>query len=253
MTLAELSLRRPVTAVMFFVSMVVDRPDRRVPAAAGAVSGVQRAVRVRQHAVCRVRPRRKSSAASPGPSRRRWPTLPGIKSMNSTSRAGRCRHLHRMFSDWDRDIAITASEARDRIDAIRSELPDDLQRYFVQKFSPNDEPLMRVRFSSNRDLTDRVRPDRARSVQKRIERIPGVARVDITGAPPNEVEIAIDPMRLGAHNVGLNELAGEAAGGQFLGLGRRYQRRRAPHAGTAGRRNQEPRRAAQPAAERQQA
>ena len=39
------------------------------------------------------------------------------------------------FTDWERDIAIAASEARERIDAIRDDLPDDLQRYFVLKFS----------------------------------------------------------------------------------------------------------------------
>jgi HAE1 family hydrophobic/amphiphilic exporter-1 len=37
--------------------------------------------------------------------------------------------------------------------------------------------------------------------------VPGVARVEISGAQPPEVEIAIDASRLAAHNVGLNELA----------------------------------------------
>src|SRR3546814_2084324 len=35
----------------------------------------------------------------------------------------------------------------------------------------------------------------------------GVARVDVSGAMPNEVEIAIAPDRLTAHDIGLNELA----------------------------------------------
>ena len=46
-----------------------------------------------------------------------------------------------------------------------------------------------------------------REFKRRIERIPGVARVDITGAPPNEVEIAIDPNRLNAHGLSINELS----------------------------------------------
>ena len=46
------------------------------------------------------------------------------------------------FTDWDRDVAIAASEARERIDAIRDELPDDLQRYFVLKFSTTDQPVL---------------------------------------------------------------------------------------------------------------
>ena len=36
---------------------------------------------------------------------------------------------------------------------------------------------------------------------------PGVARVEISGAAPSEVEIAVDPERLSAHGVSLNALA----------------------------------------------
>ena len=58
-------------------------------------------------------------------------TLPGIKELNSTSRADGA-DMQVQFTDWDRDISVTASEARDRIDAIRADLPSDLQRYFVR-------------------------------------------------------------------------------------------------------------------------
>ena len=204
MTLAELSLRRPVTAVMFFVSMVVigliastrlpleQFPEVNVPFLfvnfpyqGSTPQEVERSI---------TRPAEEALS-----------TLPGIQEMNSTSRADGANVMIR-FKDWDRDINITSSEARDRIDAIRSELPDDLQRYFVQNFSPSDQPILRVRFSSDRDLRkeyDLIE----RQVQRQIERVPGVARVEISGAQPSEVEISIDPARLGAHNVSLNELA----------------------------------------------
>lgn len=204
MTLAELSLRRPVTAVMFFVSMVVigliaafrlpleQFPEINVPFlvinlpyAGSTPQEVERSI---------TRPAEEALA-----------TLPGIQTMNSQSRP-EGTNVFIQFSDWDRDINISASEARDRIDAIRSELPDDLQRYFVQNFSPTDQPMIRVRFSSNRDLRTEYELIE-REVQRRIERVPGVARVEISGASPNEVEISIDPARLGAHNIGLNQLA----------------------------------------------
>lgn len=204
MTLAELSLRRPVTAVMFFVSMVVigliasfrlpleQFPEVNVPFLmlnfpypGSTPQEVERSI---------TRPAEEALS-----------TLPGIKELNSTSRADGA-DLQIQFKDWDRDIQITSSEARDRIDAIRSELPDDLQRYFVQNFSPSDQPILRIRFSSDRDLRkeyDLIE----RSVRRPIERLPGVARVEISGASPNEVEISIDPARLGAHNLSLNTLA----------------------------------------------
>jgi HAE1 family hydrophobic/amphiphilic exporter-1 len=204
MTLAELSLRRPVTAVMFFVSMVVigliaafrlpleQFPEVNVPFLminfpypGSTPQEVERSI---------TRPAEEALA-----------TLPGIKELNSTSRADGA-DVQIQFKDWDRDIQITSSEARDRIDAIRSELPADLQRYFVQNFSPSDQPILRLRFSSDRDLRkeyDLIQ----REAQRRIERVPGVARVEITGVSPPEVEISIDAARLGAHNIGLNQLA----------------------------------------------
>lgn len=190
MTLAELSLRRPVTAVMFFVSMVVigliaafrlpleQFPEFNVPFlmvnvpyASSTPQEVERSL---------TRPVEEALA-----------TLPGIKSMNSQSRPEGA-NIFIEFSDWDRDVAVAASEARDRIDAIRSDLPDDLQRYFVFKFSPTDQPMIRVRFASNRDLRNEYELIE-REVQRRIERVPGVAKVEITGASPNEVEVSIDP------------------------------------------------------------
>ena len=42
--------------------------------------------------------------------------------------------------------------------------------------------------------------------KRRLERIPGVAKVEVQGAPQNEVEVAIDPDRLTAHGLSLNDL-----------------------------------------------
>src|SRR5690606_9816783 len=132
-------------------------------------------------------------------------TLSGIKRMNSVSR-GDGSSVFIEFSDWDRDIQITASEARDRIDAIRGELPDDLQRYFVFKFSTSDAPVLRIRFAGPRDMTGDYNLIDTH-FKRRLERLPGVAKVEISGAAPPEVEIAIDPQRLTAHVLSLNELA----------------------------------------------
>jgi len=204
MTLAELSLRRPVTAVMFFVSMVAigliasfrlpleQFPEVNIPFVvvnfpypSSTPQEVERSI---------TRPAEEALA-----------TLPGIASINSTSRADGA-DIQLEFSDWNRDINIASSEARDRIDAIRSDLPEDMQRYFVENFSLTDQPMIRIRFSSNRDLVKEYELLET-EVKRRIERVPGVARVEISGASPSEVEISIDPARLGAHNISLNQLA----------------------------------------------
>ena len=204
MSLAEISLRRPVTAIMFYVSLMVlgliaafRLPLEQFPAltapfiyielpyAGGSPEEVERTI---------VRPAEEALA-----------TLSGVKNMWSNAR-GDGGGIFLEFDDWARDTNIAASEARDRIDAIRTELPDDFQRYFVMKFSTTDEPVLRLRFTSDRDLRNEYAM-LERLFKRRLERIPGVARVDIVGVEPPEVEVAIDPVRLGAHNVALNDLA----------------------------------------------
>jgi hydrophobic/amphiphilic exporter-1 (mainly G- bacteria), HAE1 family len=204
MSLAELSLKRPVTAIMFYVSMVVigiiasfrlpleQFPEINVPFIMVQLPYPGSSPQEVERTIAR-------------PVEEALSTLPGIDSINSTSRADGAT-VFLGFKDWDRDIELAASEARYQMDGIRGDLPDDLQRYQVLKFSPSDEPLQRIRFAGDRDMTTEYELIR-REFQRRIERIPGVARVDITGAPPSEVEIAINPARLGATGVALNQLA----------------------------------------------
>ncbi|KAF1705260.1 efflux RND transporter permease subunit [Pseudoxanthomonas kaohsiungensis] len=203
MSVAEFSIRRPVTTVMFFVSLFV--------------IGLIAAFRLPLEAFPEVSPpfifvQLPYTGSTPEevertvlrPAEEALSTMPGIKRMESQANAEGAR-IFIQFSDWDRDVAIAASEARERLDAIRDDLPDDMQRYFVFKFSTTDEPVLRVRLASATDLTgayDMIE----REFKRRIERIPGVARVEVSGAPPNEVEIAINQDRLTAHDLSLNDL-----------------------------------------------
>jgi hydrophobic/amphiphilic exporter-1 (mainly G- bacteria), HAE1 family len=210
-SLAELSLRRPVTAMMVFVSLIaigliaafrlplaffpeVEAPYLfiQLPYPGSTPEEVERTL---------VRPAEEALA-----------TLSGIKRMNSFARADG-GGVFMQFS-WGRDIEVLASEARERLDAVRSELPSDFQRYRVNKWATSDAPVLRVRFSSDRDLRgewDLI----DRNVKRRLERIPGVARVEISGASPPEVEIAISTDRLTASGLSLNQIADRLRAANF--------------------------------------
>lgn len=203
-SISEFSIRRPVTTIMCFVSLVAigliasfrlpleALPDVsapflyvQLPYTGSTPEEVERTV---------LRPAEEALA-----------TMTGIKRMRGRARADDAG-IFIEFSDWERDISIAAADARERLDAIRDELPDDFQRYYVFKWSTSDEAVLRVRLAGDVDLTgayDLI----DREMKRRIERIAGVARVEVSGAPPNEVEIAIDPSRLTAHDLSLNDLA----------------------------------------------
>ncbi|GAA5008571.1 efflux RND transporter permease subunit [Pseudoluteimonas lycopersici] len=204
MSIAEFSIKRPVTTIMFFVSLFV--------------IGLIAAIRLPLEAFPEVSPpfifvSLPYAGSTPEevertvlrPAEEALATMSGIKRMDSNATSSGAQ-VFMQFSDWSRDVAIAASEARERLDAIRDELPDDLKRYQVLKFSTTDQPVLRVRLASKQDLTSQY--DMIdREFKRRLERIPGVARVEVSGAPQNEVEIAVLPDRLTAHGIGLNDLS----------------------------------------------
>jgi len=227
MSVAEFSIKRPVTAIMFFISLVVIGTIAAVRLPLEAFPDVSPPFIMVQLPYTGSTPEEVERTVL-RPVEEALSTMTGIKRMDGSARADGA-NIFIQFSDWNRDVAIAASEARERIDAIRDDLPDDMQRYFVFKFSTTDEPVLRVRLASKQDLTgayDMI----DREFKRRLERIPGVARVEVSGAPANEVEIAIDPDRLTAHNLGLNELTTRlqsanfsVSAGQILDGGRRLR------------------------------
>ncbi|MEP7044467.1 MAG: efflux RND transporter permease subunit, partial [Dokdonella sp.] len=203
MTLAELSLKRPVTAIMFFVSMVaigliaafrlpleqfpsIDFPFLfvQIPYPGSTPTEIERTI---------ARPVEEALA-----------TLPGIKRMNSTSDAESAQ----IFLEFKmgENVAIKAVQAREKIDAIRTDLPSDLQRYFVQKFSTTDEPVLQLRIANDHGDLSNAYELIDREIKRPLERIPGVARVDISGVGKPEVQIELSSDRLSAHNINLNDL-----------------------------------------------
>ncbi len=203
MSIAELSLKRPVTAIMFFVSMVVigliaafrlpleqfpsiEAPFLfvQIPYPGSTPSEIERTI---------TRPVEEALA-----------TLPGIKRMRSTSDAESARFF--LEFKWGESVAIKAVQAREKIDAVRDELPSDLQRFQVLKFSTSDEPMLQLRVANAGGDLANAYSLLEREIKRPLERIPGVARVDISGIGKPEVQIELSSDRLSAHNIGLNDL-----------------------------------------------
>ncbi|UNK41444.1 efflux RND transporter permease subunit [Luteimonas sp. S4-F44] len=204
MSIAELSLRRPVTTIMCFVSMVVIGLIAAVRLPLEALPDLTMPILYVQMSYAGSTP----SEAEQNllrPAEETLATMGGIKRMRGEATADGAGVLLQ-FSDWDRDIAISAAEAREKIDAIRSDLPDDFRRYFVHKWTTSDQAVLRLRLAANVDLSGSYEMI-DRQLKRRLERVPGVARVEISGASPNEVEIAVQPDRLTAHGIELNALA----------------------------------------------
>lgn len=90
------------------------------------------------------------------------------------------------------DIDARKIELRERLDRARPDLPSDVQNIeIVSSQGSADEPIMRVRIAGDDTLDDQYYLIQQRVIRP-IERIDGVARVEMEGLEPPELEVALD-------------------------------------------------------------
>jgi len=130
-------------------------------------------------------------------------TIDNIQQMRSTSTASQSR-IELNFG-WDVDARIKGVEVREKIDMVRHELPSDVQRINVFTGSTGDQPLLQVRVASSADLADYWQVLDQQLVP-RLERLPGVSRVDIQGLARRNYQVTLDAERMQAYRINTNEL-----------------------------------------------
>ncbi len=202
MSLADFSLKRPVTTMMVFVCFVVLGiisakllpleffPDLdvpfifvEIPYPGSTPEEVERQI---------TKPAEEVVA-----------TISGIKRMQSNSHENGA--WIRVEFDWGVDSNIKALEAKEKLEGIRHLFPADLERFFIRKFSTTDMQMLILRISSNRDLSNAY-DMLDRNLKRRIERIDGVSKVDLYGIARKEINIKLSADRIIEHRIDINQL-----------------------------------------------
>ena len=107
--------------------------------------------------------------------------------------------------EWERSLTGKAIEAREKIDAIRHLLPEDLQRVFVFQFSTADMPILTLRISSERELKNSYQLLN-NYLKKPLERLSGVSKVELYGVDPRQISIRLLSDRMASHNIDIKQL-----------------------------------------------
>jgi HAE1 family hydrophobic/amphiphilic exporter-1 len=145
--------------------------------------------------------------------------IPGIKHIQSISREG----LSSVIAEFNLEVKVddASQEARAKINAVRRELPDAMNEPVIQKFDFNAMPVISLAVQSM-TLTPRELTELAdRRIKRRLESIPGVAKAKLVGSSNREVLVNLDPARMAALGMGVNEVvAGLAAENVNTPLGR---------------------------------
>lgn len=115
-------------------------------------------------------------------------TIKGVKSVETRSQSRGCWTFLRFRQDADMDLAY--SQLQDRIDRVRPELPDDIERLYIRKWSNDDDVIMWIAIIPDVEIEDPYYFTE-NLIKKPLERLDGVANVEIWGADEKSIQIFI--------------------------------------------------------------
>lgn len=108
--------------------------------------------------------------------------------------------------EYGYDIDVLTNDVRDKLDMVKSSLPDDSENPIIFKFSTDMIPicLLSVEAKESRKGLYKILED---GVANPLARVDGVGTVSISGAPKREVHVYVDPHRLEAYNLSVETIA----------------------------------------------
>ncbi len=130
-------------------------------------------------------------------------TVQGVENIRSISQVGMSLVL--LEFNWGIDLDMAMLDARESIDMVRGFLPDDAGDPLVLKADPSLMPIVQLSLYGDREDWElrRIAED---IVEPRLERVHGVASVDVVGGRTREIQVAVDPLLLGNYRLSLEEV-----------------------------------------------
>jgi HAE1 family hydrophobic/amphiphilic exporter-1 len=129
--------------------------------------------------------------------------VPGVEEVNSVSAEG--RSSVRVTFAWGTDLDAAANDIRDRLDRIIPHLPEDAERPTLRKFDLASFPILILGVASNLDPIQ-MREIIDNQVKYRIERIPGVASLDVHGGLNREIHVNLNAEKIKALGLPIDQV-----------------------------------------------
>jgi HAE1 family hydrophobic/amphiphilic exporter-1 len=157
-------------------------------------------------------------------------TLSGVKKLRSDSGADGADFD--LEFNWGDDLDVVRMQVSEKIEQVKGSLPEGIGEVRIFSFNTNDIPVVEGRISAKGvDLSSNYDLLEARVINP-IRRVPGVARVDLNGVAPREVDIDLVLASIKQHNVDVGTLIQRLRGatsnlvlGQIDDSGLRYSAR----------------------------
>ena len=105
------------------------------------------------------------------------------------------------------DIDVLTNYTRDKLDMVKSDLPDDAENPIIFKFSTDMIPIMMLSVQAEESMPGLYKI-LDENVANPLARVDGVGSVSIAGAPKREIHVYVDPIKLEAYNLSIETISG---------------------------------------------
>ncbi len=104
------------------------------------------------------------------------------------------------------DIDVLTNYTRDKLDMVKSYLPDDAENPIIFKFSTDMMPIILLSVEAEESMPGLYKI-LDENVANPLARVDGVGSVSVTGAPKREIHIYVDPIKLEAYNLTIETIS----------------------------------------------
>lgn len=139
-------------------------------------------------------------------------TIAGIKDLSTSSNSDGASFDLEFSRDTSMDAAY--NDVVDRMERAMSDLPRDVENYWIWRWNPSDEPIVWAGVSLPEDVEDPYWL-LSQVVQKRVERVPGVGKVESWGADPRRLYVEFSLDELARNRVNLSAVLGRLMADNF--------------------------------------
>jgi HAE1 family hydrophobic/amphiphilic exporter-1 len=201
MRIPELAVSRPVTTGMFFLAILVlglvslsrlavdQLPDVTRPSVTVMTTYEGAAPEIVERMVT-------------DPLEKVLATIDGVKESRSSSSEESSQVT--VDFNWGANVDLAAIEVREKVNDTLPNLPEEIEPPRIAKYDPSSQPIMYLNLNAGGQLSSlALRHYADNTLVYQLQRIPGVASVDIWGGDEREIQVLVDRSRLEATGISL--------------------------------------------------
>lgn len=132
-------------------------------------------------------------------------SISGVREVRSSSKQG--ASVIKLKFNWGTDLYQAESDVRKELDFVRRTIPDDAEQPIVFSYDPNQEPVVVLTLTSDRQSPRELRTIATQQLEQRLERIQGVASSETAGGYERQINIDISNDQMRSYGLDISNIA----------------------------------------------